>query len=970
MPGYHSSGCIAGSIRDAACVQCMGGAAVGPFDWARECEYTCSSGFYRVNDTLCMQCSSPACSAGFYASECLDSADVVCLPCATPANGPVNWTGGCEWECADGYFLSDSGECVPCTVPVCFPGFRPVACSRTGDAYCAACDVPGGDPGGYVWSEFGGVCGLECTGGFYFGAAEDGCIRCSSSRACVQGTYLVACNTTADSRCADCPAPAGAFAWGDAACTFSCVGGWRSGLSQCSRCSSPVCGAGSYASACTQLSDAVCLPCQEKPGEVASFVWTAGCSYACAVGFFRDNSSCVQCSTPACVGGTMRQTCTATSDARCIGCGSVQPEGRVVWDSKGSADGCGYSCAAGSYMSGVDCVDCTTPWCAPGWRPGQCSTTADAQCEACGAPWGLADGSYVWTGDGVCSFDCADGFYMQQDLSSCLPCSTDGCEPGFYRTGCSPAADAVCGACQYGGSVGGVVWTIGCEFVCGAGYYHSRTLGGCTACTRQLCAPGWLLSACNATSDAVCSLCALPLSTSGVNWSQGGVSCAFACKFGFYRSGDQCLACSQPQCAPGSRLLPCTSTADAVCAGCEVAVTGGFRWSYGCQFECMGGYFREENACVLCSDELDCPPGYIQQSCTLYDDARCVGCGNTYYGTGASWSAGCDFVCVDGFFMAGPSCAPCSDPVACNLGSYPIKCNASHDFACSDCAAPGEPGSFTWSDNANTTCQSTCCTGFYRPADSSDASCIPTPPPTEQEPLVFVVVSTALAMNNTVDTVCAQLGTLLLALSEAVNLVLRGNESGLCFVTNVTAFDAVPCADNVCPQCNGSSLAGGRRRILQAGGVSLSTVSTSTAPILQTSVFTAVQSAPSAEQFQSALVVSLASIAPSLNPSGVVAAVSSVAVPLVTPSPRLAIYDEGGVQWAVPGVVTCVLLLVVVGLGVLVGAELRRECGQQYSPVAVGVRVGGGMSGVEFPPIDASMRRRSWSGDRLNISVP
>jgi hypothetical protein len=133
-----------------------------------------------------------------------------------------------------------------------------------------------------------------------------------------------------------------------------------------------------------------------------------------------------------------------------------------------------------------------------------------------------------------------------------------------------------------------------------------------------------------------------------------------------------------------------------------------------------------------------------------------------------------------------------------------------------------------------------------------------------------------------------------------------------------------------------------------------------------------VQSAPPVEQFQSALVVSLASVAPSLNPSGVVAAVSSVAVQVVTPPPMLAIYDEGGVQWVVPGVVVCVLLLVLVGLGVVVGAQLRKECGLQYAPVAVVERVvveSYELSGVEFPRIDISMRRRSRSRDRMKLGM-
>ncbi len=54
IPGYYSSGCTAGSTHDATCMRCLNGPDAGLFQWTKGCEYECASGFYMVNGTTCM----------------------------------------------------------------------------------------------------------------------------------------------------------------------------------------------------------------------------------------------------------------------------------------------------------------------------------------------------------------------------------------------------------------------------------------------------------------------------------------------------------------------------------------------------------------------------------------------------------------------------------------------------------------------------------------------------------------------------------------------------------------------------------------------------------------------------------------------------------------------------------------------------------------------------------------------------
>ena len=355
-----------------------------------------------------------------------------------------------------------------------------------------------------------------------------------------------------------------------------------------------------------------------------------------------------------------------------------------------------------------------------------------------------------------------------------------------------------------------------------------------------------------------------------------------------------------------------------------------------CQYVCAAGYYRNGNNCLRCSTNLNCIPGFYQHDCTSSEDARCVACTNEL-SIGEAWSDYCEFECISGYFRSSQSeCTKCNNDLDnCSLGFYTTPCNSTHDTDCLECSPPGDAGSFTWVESNSTACESTCCYGYYRPDNNLGSStCIPVPPPPEPEPLAFVVVSTALAMNNTAEKVCNKLPVLLQALSDAMKAVM-GGENGLCFITNVTAFDGSPCVDNVCPQCENVSLglyidlfmshntSNSRRLLGSGGGVSLSTVSTSTSPVVSSSIQ---QSSPPPATLQSALTETLVSVAPELSPSDVVAVVSSVAV---TPPPPV-VHESGSTKdrralLFRAGTSVGIVLLVVVVVSVLVCIEIIRD---------------------------------------------
>jgi hypothetical protein len=778
MPGFISSGCTAGSRTDARCVACPRGLAPeGALTYTDGCNFECNAHFW-MNGTTCAACSALRCPPGFHPSACTPTADSTCVPCASPG-GRFNWTSGCGFACAAGFFASN-GRCQECVVPTCAPGSYPSPCRANASSICLACAPP---PGNYSWLGGGEQCQFACAAGWYRAGA--GCVRCSQPT-CAPGAFPGRCGATHDATCLNCSGGGPGVVW-TSGCDFVCQPGayWLSDGAVCRPCSTGLqCDVGWYASACTATSDSVCARCAVVPNSVA----TVGCDYACNAGYYlAADRSCATCSQPACVPGRFALPCNRTADASCAPCSIPTPARSVRW-----TGGCAYACASGYYAEGALCIACNNAvQCPPGFTQSECVAGRDTQCVPCAN----FQAGYQWTNG--CDFVCAPGYYQRD--TACIPCSPSACAPGTYAINCSAFADTFCIGCP--APVGAYAWTDGCAFQCAPGRFLSGMI--CVQCSAPACAPGRYASNCTATTDSVCVNCPRPVHSVGLVWTAG---CQFRCTAGYYTAaGSGCLPCSTPPvCAPGTFLVPCSANANARCAPCQGGP--GVVWTAGCAFTCLRGFYRHNSTCRACSTNLTCAPGFFPTACAATADAVCSACGPPL-GVGAAYTAGCAFVCRAGYYARNGTCRACSAISGCPDGYSLAPCTNVSDAACRACSPPTE-GAFVWRG-----CEFECAPGFVL-YDATRCLAI-------EDTETFVEVTATLAVDNAVAQVCADLFALLEALSAA--LVAFG-EGPSAFVTEAVALDGRPCVSSACPQCDAA------RRLLLASGVSLVTSSPSSTP--------------------------------------------------------------------------------------------------------------------------------------------
>ena len=414
LPGFFSSGCS--STSDAICLPCANPPLGGPFTWGNACQFNCSQGFFR-NGSVCVPCSEQACAPGTYVEECLADRDRVCVPCDAVPDGSFDWTDGCAFECRQGFFRDDRG-CLPCTTSImCPPGFRVEECGTAHDIECMPCELPEGD--GYAWTN---ACDFTCKAGFFF--EEGQCRECDAGE-CAPGSYAVNCTLYSDQRCLACAAVSGGVRW-VAGCEFECHEGYYLDGGACVECSHVDCAAGTYARACSSAADAACIACAPLS---TGIVWTDGCDFQCADGFYLSGGLCVACTQLAgCSPGMLVASCNGTADATCVACGRVI-EGAYNW-----TDGCQFVCASEFYLAGPDtCVPCVANLtCDPGFQLRPCGGDRDSVCEPCSSS---RNGTrYV---DG-CAFVCEAGYFALG--SGCVPC-VDPAEPGAFAW----SDDGTCG---------------------------------------------------------------------------------------------------------------------------------------------------------------------------------------------------------------------------------------------------------------------------------------------------------------------------------------------------------------------------------------------------------------------------------------------------------------------------------------------------------------------------------------------
>jgi len=640
VPGFFSSGCAPGSLRDAVCLPCLNGPSGGPYNWTSECAFECGSGHW-LNGTECAACSVVSCSPGSYPSECGGMNNSECAACSVPpVTGPTNWTDGCGYVCSDGYFFRSDSECAMCSDHICFPGYLKTACTAHNDSECLLCPEP---KGGFVWV---GGCEYVCLDGYY--RSNDGCSACSAPH-CPAGTYLSACNASTDSACAPCADPGSGFVW-TSGCEYACASGqyWFNG-SGCQRCDLNVaCDNGWRLSACSQTSDSVCTECDQTLA-MGSFEWTMGCEFSCNQGFFLQNGKCLRCSTLACRAGTFPVNCTNVSDAACASC--VPPSGNYLW-----TNGCEFKCSDGFFMRDGACVACTQfIVCVPGFKPSACSRFKDVVCEPCEAPSNV---SYVWTLG--CQYACAGGYFLNGN--QCKKCSAGPCAAGTFPVDCTANADLACVDCAP--PSGSFLWTAGCSFECGGGYFKDG-LAACSPCSSDLsCRPGNYPKPCSHSSDAQCVGCT-NAPAAGYAWTSG---CDFRCLVGYYRDPlSSCTRCSARSCGVGTFQVACTATSDARCAQCMSSMPGDrFVWTDpACSFRCVSGYYLANlTFCEACSDPV-CGAGLYKVGCTVSADSSCALCSGG--GVGVVWGVGCEFSCASGYVLTSGRCeqqeAPMTTPM-------------------------------------------------------------------------------------------------------------------------------------------------------------------------------------------------------------------------------------------------------------------------------------------------------------------
>ena len=202
------------------------------------------------------------CDTGF--SEVDDG----CVGCpGLPLN--VKLTGGCTWECQQGYLRSPDGtQCNACPPPdACAVGFYSgFTAVHNVCRSCLGCTaVPNAAFVSNGMDKDPGSCSYRCNSAFYNTVGS--CAPCSV-RTCISGsTFLKQCTPTSDAECVTCK---------------QCLPGQRV---------ERICGSGN---------DTVCSACD--PALLPSFAsWGAvGCeSWACNQGYWLDGSVCRGCSAAA-----------------------------------------------------------------------------------------------------------------------------------------------------------------------------------------------------------------------------------------------------------------------------------------------------------------------------------------------------------------------------------------------------------------------------------------------------------------------------------------------------------------------------------------------------------------------------------------------------------------------------------------------------------------------------------------------
>ena len=366
-------------------------------------------------------------------------------------------------------------------------------------------------------------------------------------------------------------------------------------------------------------------------------------------------------------------------------------------------------CGIGQYHDDIagKCVMCGSA-CQPGYERLQtCSALTPTGCQKCPVLSGIR---YIQGCERACVSDTASQYQTYCSTmpdnatgickASCLNCAqarsalVNGYNKpsvGYYPRGCSSETSGYSWApCDTASRPIGSIWTSnsmsdrnGCSWVCAAGYFTWR--GTCVPTFRvkpdaiynNLCIPGQRLQW-TADDEAVCLPCVGALPGAYQIWTSEPPyfsTCIPACSptvsYRLTPNATDCAPCSNPQCAPGEYLAPCTVTSDAACLTCS-ALSPLMEYvssaSEECKTRCIDGYFLGSEGCVNCELLPSCPPGSYRprEAC----DADCTECPAAAPNT--VWTAACSTMCAPGFIPANSTssegCQLCDPSAMCQHG--------------------------------------------------------------------------------------------------------------------------------------------------------------------------------------------------------------------------------------------------------------------------------------------------------------
>jgi len=364
----------------------------------------------------------------------------------------------------------------------------------------------------------------------------------------------------------------------------------------------------------------------------------------CSQGTFSNGIDCKACSNPTCLVGYGLVDCNETSDAYCRPC-TERASFSFRWGQRCEIIPV-FPCPVG-YFGLTDCYPCSSKL---------DSHLGDALCQCKGYPL-INNKTCVipfpqppfppWLSEVGCTYNdvnCSTfGCYLASVVPRiCLPCppktyTTDGltCQvcPGFRQP--TPARDSC--VCKQPSTVS----SDGMSCVCPAGH----AAGGPEGCLP--CFPGTIKKDNTILPDnyAVLSTGQCYYCLPGFEPAKGGAVSCTSCPAGTYREGamSACAPCPFPpsfardpssaascvscktSCEAGESWIPCpVNSSYYVCQPC--VSKSRFRVFVGssskCQWKCVPGFYEYNDDCFPCTSR-NCPYGFRQTPCSMYEDAHC-----------------------------------------------------------------------------------------------------------------------------------------------------------------------------------------------------------------------------------------------------------------------------------------------------------------------------------------------------------